>query len=1607
MDKTGRKRVASDKGNSILLDSKLADKKRKVMNASISLMGKETQYSMKHTIAPAPVNKVITSSPVKEKSKSAISNILHKKPGGIVSIKLGKNVMQKKSVENKSDAMSMLQKKISDDVKFIQGASQILESEKSKSKTKTKSDIVSRDTKPSLFAVNVNARMRPAPAALAPTSASATESNSKVSNVFFSPPSSPVSSSSSFSVTANVNSKKLSTSISEHSTNSSSSSGLGIFAAPEASKTASNSNFNFSRPSNDFNTGKDKVKSKGIDEDEPYENFVKKNLKKSGTTYKKMQKDPRFNKKVYDKDFRKDKSGNDNERNYSNSSGNSNTSSSSIKPKESKVGYGGTGLDILHMTLYSSDVDKKDNDKVTKQSLSEISRRGKKSKQNPYGLTDDFFEKHAPKCSGHEMCAKMLTVKKDGPNKGKKFYGCCFNADQRCKFFMWVDENPDILPILLALGEEKESRESRVFSSTIDREHGTEHVETWKQFAIKQYLQRLEDMNVSELRDEAHMCKNRRILTLNKTQKQIDADTSLVKLSTTGKKDDVIARLGKEALRVLDIHMKMKEEGQGREQKRDNLMMTSAPELQSNIDANADVQFGDSSDEDIMLESDSDDSLCIDSSFTAKKVVVEDEDEDEDENADEDEDLPDMVVDANANTMAENPLGRALIECFGFMKFRAGQEWAAQRALDGLNSLLVMPTGAGKSLCYMLPATLLPGLTLVVSPLISLMQDQLRKLPVQLPGACFGSGMSVQEVAYTSAMVLKGHIKVLYVSPEKLCTSSFRKLMRDLKGNNYHNVQRKNSSDISNPLSLMCVDEAHCLSQWSYNFRPAFLRIQREIAHLRPRAIIALTATAPPHIQNDIMGHLQVPIPDGLCSLSAKRKNLYNYSRKVLSDNRLDVIMKIIKDSVDVDMQSYEDEDEDEDRDKNSHSESMNKGGGNERAKNMSKRKFARSIQDIDKIRSSSKSSWNGDVMNSQSSNGKVNIKDIPNTIVYMWRRDQAQSCCEFLQSHGLPAVAYHAGMDVEQRQKSQSMFDRGTARIVVATTAFGMGVDKSDVRQVIHGTLPKSVESYLQETGRAGRDGKPAMCHMLLCEEDIISQHSLSHTNLLAEMQVATLLTKTFVAFDTNFMNNHILRNRVSISLQKIAEQCDIGDAPVETILSILEMKPFELLQVDGIHLDIIQGSFRLPSLKVDEFSETDILVKALLQLNETPPTAMKNSIKSWGINLASQRYTNNSGSMYQQKQQQQRAGASSDLVGHPNEYDKVSFRLSLLRLAEHCSLSRDETSYGLYSLQKRGILEYSLSDPALYITLKPRGHAMEGYHKFFTTGAGAQGKVDLTELQAHQMNFCYWIWKLALRVTQSINDNEGVASQRNIDIWQAGHVMKESPANVENPDSLQNNISDFLCYYLDCVSGSSVTSRYTLGSNDSLSDSEQVVQQLYAQFLDVKSPLMSCQYPEKVNTDTHEDVESIEDANIHNSSVIKSIIDDANNALCDPNVKEILDNVSNGWKSFLHKLPLLKSNDNDDNNNNDKETDKEMEVVNCILASQAKLQALYACKILHGLSTPLLNQGARNNSVYWAKYKDTHFGSMFTLLNETFTSQQHENEKQQQDENENAKNN
>ena len=271
--------------------------------------------------------------------------------------------------------------------------------------------------------------------------------------------------------------------------------------------------------------------------DVPYENYQKKNLKKSGTTYKKMQKDPFYDRKALADNFRDKKGSLDGKgAGYGDSSS---SSSSFSKSKDSsagggqKDGYGGTGLDILHVTLDAMHKDKdkdKDKDKngvskadrksSKKLDIAEVSRKGKKTKQNPHGLTDDFWEQTAPECSGHQMPGKLLIVKKDGPNKGRRFYGCCFPADQRCKFFMWAEENPDVLPLLLELEQQKVDRGKSVFADTqkargrsttlADTNPEEEPEEDWKHHAIAQYMQRLDDMNIDDLKAEVAMCKKRR-----------------------------------------------------------------------------------------------------------------------------------------------------------------------------------------------------------------------------------------------------------------------------------------------------------------------------------------------------------------------------------------------------------------------------------------------------------------------------------------------------------------------------------------------------------------------------------------------------------------------------------------------------------------------------------------------------------------------------------------------------------------------------------------------------------------------------------------------------------------------------------------------------------------------------------------------------------------------------------------------------------------------------------------------------------------------------------------------------------------------------------------
>ena len=351
---------------------------------------------------------------------------------------------------------------------------------------------------------------------------------------------------------------------------------------------------------------------------------------------------------------------------------------------------------------------------------------------------------------------------------------------------------------------------------------------------------------------------------------------------------------------------------------------------------------------------------------------------------------------------AIDELESTLRNCFGHLSFRNGQRWATERALKGLNSLLVMPTGAGKSLCYMLPAAMLPGLTIVVSPLIALMQDQMKRLPVSLPGACFSGGMSTHQASNLCAAVLDGHVKVLYVSPERLCTQSFRQLIRALRNRSNYGTDRDRDRF---SVSLVCVDEAHCLSQWSYNFRPAFLRIRREIDFIQPRATLALTATASPMVQRDIMTNLHIhPLegstigspPDGLLAMSSRRENL-GYEA-------------VVVDAADT---------------------NANDGSWEQRCK---------AILDLLTASTTSSSSSSSRTKHKRGDllSGSKKTKDaatlLPLTIVYVWRRDEAESLAGYLRASGLlsgSVVSYHAGMDTDQRAKAQQLFDRGTARVV------------------------------------------------------------------------------------------------------------------------------------------------------------------------------------------------------------------------------------------------------------------------------------------------------------------------------------------------------------------------------------------------------------------------------------------------------------------------------------------------------------------------------------------------------------------------------------------------
>lgn len=339
----------------------------------------------------------------------------------------------------------------------------------------------------------------------------------------------------------------------------------------------------------------------------------------------------------------------------------------------------------------------------------------------------------------------------------------------------------------------------------------------------------------------------------------------------------------------------------------------------------------------------------------------------------------------------------ALTRYFGYDSFRPGQQGIVEALLAGRDVLGVMPTGAGKSVCYQIPAALSPGATLVISPLISLMRDQVDALnDLGLPAAFINTTQTPDEQAMVFAQAAAGQIKLLYVAPERLETGRFRDFAA------------------RTPISLIAVDEAHCVSQWGQDFRSSYLGIGDFIAGLPQRPPVgAFTATATERVRRDIVGLLGLRNP-AVTVTGFDRPNLYF---------------------------------------------------------------------DVVKLETKYKAAWVGRY-----------VADHPDEsgIVYCATRKTTEALADTLNQMGHPAVAYHGGMSPDAREVAQRDFITDKVPVVVATNAFGMGIDKSNVRYVIHHNLPESIEAYYQEAGRAGRDGEPSRCTLLWNESDIVTRRRL-----------------------------------------------------------------------------------------------------------------------------------------------------------------------------------------------------------------------------------------------------------------------------------------------------------------------------------------------------------------------------------------------------------------------------------------------------------------------------------------------------------------------------------
>ncbi len=327
---------------------------------------------------------------------------------------------------------------------------------------------------------------------------------------------------------------------------------------------------------------------------------------------------------------------------------------------------------------------------------------------------------------------------------------------------------------------------------------------------------------------------------------------------------------------------------------------------------------------------------------------------------------------------------------FGYESFRPGQERAIDNVLQHKNTVVVLPTGGGKSLIYQLPALILEGITIVVSPLIALMKDQVDSLDrVGIPATFINSSISPAETEKRLAKIKSGYYKIVYIAPERFYNQVFLAELKNIK------------------VSLFAIDEAHCISQWGHDFRPSYLRLKDAIRFVGSPVVVALTATATPEVRDDIIKQLALKEADIVITGFA-RPNLQFAVMPAANGQKIESILNLL-------------------------------------------------------------------TTNSELGSG----------IVYVGTRAKADEIVEVLIDNDIKAVGYHAGMDSESRDWVQEKFMSGEAQVVVATNAFGLGIDKKDIRFVIHYDLPGTIEAYYQEAGRAGRDGSPSFCLLFYHPQD------------------------------------------------------------------------------------------------------------------------------------------------------------------------------------------------------------------------------------------------------------------------------------------------------------------------------------------------------------------------------------------------------------------------------------------------------------------------------------------------------------------------------------------